>query len=328
MNVTMKDIAVASGVSTTTVSKVLNGRDNNISAVTRNRILENVKKYGYVPNAVAKGLRTQRTNTLGFILPDICNPFFPEIVRGIEDVANSKGFSVIISNTDNNAQRELASFRGLASRMVDGIIFTRALRPNNIEEYANANIPVVVVDREINISGFGFGMIAVDTQRGIYDATKLLLDKGCKRIAYISADYDSEFDRYTGYKKAITEAGASIDNRLVYRRDYDVATGYEGIRKILSSELIDGVVCGNDLIAVGVINALNEANLSVPLDVKVIGFDDVYFGSYINPALTTIKQPAYEIGSEAAKMLIDNILYDVPLSTKILDYTLIIRDSV
>lgn len=328
MKVVMKDVAESCGVSVATISKVINGKDANISEDTRKKVLDTIERMGYMQNAIAKGLRTQRMKMLGFILPDISNPFFAEIARGIEDYANQRDFGVIISNTNGDAQLEYENFKRLTSRMVDGVIFTRTLKLQYLNEYSSFGLPIVVVDREIDFHGSGFGAVMVDTQRGIYDATNILIQSGCNRIAFISAQYMSDHDRFDGYCMALKEHNIPYLPELVFRRDYNVATGYDGIMKILDANNIDGVVCGNDLIAVGVYNAIKEKGLSVPNDIKVFGFDDIYFSKFISPPLSTVHQPAYEMGAHAAKMLIGRIEDNFPLYAEELPYNIVIRDSV
>lgn len=327
MSVTMKDIAVAAGVSTATVSKVINGLDQKISTQTRLRINELIQDMGYTPNAVAKGLKIKSTKMIGFILPDISNPFFPEIARGLEDAAKSRGFGVVLCNTDDGKTQEMERFRFLSSRMVDGIVFIRSLRRGELERFASGGIPIVLVDREVDAEGLGFGQIYIDTQKGTYESTKALIQAGCKKIAFISADQTSGYDRYYGYCKSLQDFGLPVDTNRVYRRLYNVETGYDGVNYLLEKNDFDGIVCGNDLIAVGAMKALTEKGLRVPEDIKVIGFDDIYFSRYLNPPLSTVHQPAYEMGAEAATMLIDNIVFGTPLKKKKLNYTLVLRGT-
>jgi len=325
--ITMKEIAEQAGVSSATVSKILNDNDRYISSATRDRVMKIIKENNYIPNAVAKGLKVRRTNTIGFILPDISNPFFPEIARGIEDTAENYGFAVTFCDTDNDPKRELTSFNLLKSKMVDGIIFTRSLHDSNFDDYLADNLPIVVVDRRIDTEGRNIGKIMVDTRSAMHDATKLLIEKGCRRIAFIGAKNDFEDARYNGYLDALTEAGLDAEATLCYHDDYNVETGRAGVKEIFGVRMADGLVCGNDLIAVGAMAVLREMKLRVPEDIRVTGFDDIYFSRYLSPPLTTIKQPAYEMGRAAAHMLIQNIVNAEPLHTKKLDYTLIPRES-
>ena len=324
----MKQIALLAGVSTATVSKILNHRDDHISAETRQRVLDLIQTYDYKPNALAKGLKVKKTNTIGFILPDISNPFFPEIARGIGDVAKSMDFAVVFCNTDNDVERERDSVLFLQSKMVDGLIFTRSLRESSFEQYLAGHVPIVVVDRAVDIKSREIGKIFINTQSAIHDSTALLLDKGCKRIGFISAMYGSLQDRYEGYRSALQERGVPLDENLLYGGDYSVETGYEGGLALLKRGEVDGIVCGNDMIATGVMRAAEEMGVSIPGELKVVGLDNIYFSQYLHPPLTTVEQPAYEMGREAAQMLINNILYGDPLFTRELPYKMILRETV
>lgn len=325
---TMKEIAALAGVSTATVSKIINQRDEHISAETRTRVLDIIEANDYKPNAIAKGLKVKKTNTIGFILPDITNPFFPEIARGIEDAANKMNFAVVFCNTDNDVERERDSVLFLQSKMVDGLIFTRALRDSSFEQYLAGNIPIVVVDRAVDIHHRKIGKIFINTQLAIHDSTALLFDKGCRHIGFISAIYGSAHERYLGYCSALTERGLSVKSRLLYAGEYTVETGYQGGLLLLKQGLVDGIVCGNDMIATGVMHAAEELKISIPEQLKVVGLDNIYFSQHLRPPLTTVEQPAYDMGHEAAQMLINNILYGTPLSTKELPYRLIMRGTV
>lgn len=328
MPMTMKQIANLAGISITTVSKIINGRDERISNETRERVRKIIAEYDYKPNTLAKGLKGKKTNTIGFILPDISNPFFPEIARGIEDFAKSLDFAVVFCNTDNDVRREKECVSFLKSKMVDGLIFTRSLRNSSFEKYMEGNIPIVVVDRGVDIESNGIGKVFIDTYSAIFDATMLLLDRGCQRIGFISAMHGSVADRYEGYCSALRARGITPDSEMVYGGDYSPETGYEGTNVLMSRKQLDGIVCGNDLIATGVMEAIQEKGLSIPNDVKIVGLDNIYFSKYLSPPLTTVEQPAYDMGRAAAKMLVHNILYDEPLSTCELPYHLILRGTV
>ena len=262
-------------------------------------------------------------------MPDITNPYFPSIVKGLEDTAKQYGYGVIIGNTNDEPDVEKTLIRNMASHLVAGICFVKALKGNNLDSCKQIDLPIVVVDREIEAGDYGFGQVYVDTIKGIYDSTCELIKAGCRKIAFISAYYKNEDnDRYIGYKQALLDNQLMLNESLVYREKYDYPTGYEGIRIILDENSVDGVVCGNDLIAAGVLSFLKENNIRVPDQIKVMGFDDIYLAQCLSPALSTVNQPAYRIGSEAAKMLIDNIEYGTPLFTKKIDYELVMRGTV
>lgn len=324
----MKDIAAAAGVSVATVSKILNGQDAYISAATRQRVLDIVTQTGYVPNAIAKGLKQNRSKMLGFVLPDISNPFFPSVAKGMEEKAHEYGYGVLLVNTNDSVSSERDALRFLSSRRVGGIVFARALQSDHLEKCIETDTPIVTVDRTLDFDAPGMGRVTVDTTAGIRASTEVLIRAGCRRIAYISAQYHSRTDRYFGYCEALAEAGLPLDETRIYKGAFTFETGYEGIRTIWQHGAVDGVVCGNDLIAVGVMSWFKEQSLKVPEQVKVMGFDDIYFSRYMTPPLSTVRQPAYEMGQEAARMLIDYLEYGVPLYNKKLDFSLVMRETV
>lgn len=324
---TIKEIAEMANVSSATVSKILNGKDQYISEATRQRVLEIVEREGYISNAIAKSLKTKSTSTLGIIIPDVMNLFFSELARGIEDAAERKGYSVILCNSDNKTFKEEKYIQVLQEKMVDGIILT-ASEQSVSNSLKRRNMPMVLLDRDILIEG-NVGRIVVDNKTGAYDATKYLIEKGCNNIGFISSDnvVKSSGERLKGYKQALTESNMEVDENKIYLHNYSIDTGYEGAKKLLENNKLDGICCGNDLIAIGAIKALNEMKIKIPGEVKVIGFDDIQISQYVEPPLTTIKQPIYEMGEEAVKMLISIIENKSVGETKVLKTTLVERRS-
>lgn len=327
---TIKDIARKAGVSITTVSKVINGRDDNISDATRQRVKKVVKDNNYIANSVARGLKTKKTNIIGFILPDIVNPYYPEIARGIEDAARDRNFGVIFCNTDNSPEREIECLQFLKSKMVDGIIYTRTLNGSNAENITKVNTPIVIVDRFVDTQRKkNIGKVFVDVSRAIYESTIKLHDAGCRKIAFISSSYTTKSDRYFGYVQAMADLNLSLCEELIYLGEFNVETGYKGAELLLEKhEDIDGIVCGNDLIAIGALDLLREKNISVPKDIKIIGLDNIYLSNFTNPKLSTMEQPTREVGKIAANMLIDFIKEGKPLYDCALNHRYVQRESV
>lgn len=301
---TMKEIARLANVSSATVSKILNGKDQHISETTRKRVLEIVEREGYIPNAVAKSLKIKKTKTLGIIIPDVTNQFFSELARGIEDAAEKEGYSVILCNSDNKIKKEERYLQVLQEKMVDGIILT-ASEQGLTRSLERRNTPMVLLDRDILLDR-KIGRIIVDNLEGAYLATSHLLDKGSKEIAFISSRNTgrSSGERLEGYKKALKERGIKLREDLIFLGEYSIDTGYKGTLEILEKTKIDGICCGNDLIAIGAINALTKKGIQIPKDIRIVGFDDIQMAQYVNPPLTTIRQPIREMGEEAVKMLI------------------------
>lgn len=327
MIMTIKEIAEMANVSSATVSKILNGKDRYISEATRQRVLEIVEREGYIPNAIAKSLKMKSTKTLGIIIPDVMNLFFSELARGIEDAAERMGYSVILCNSDNKLSKEEQYIQVLQEKMVDGIILT-ASEHSVSKSLERRRTPIVLLDRDILIDE-EVGRIVLDNIDGAYKAAQFLIDKGCKNIGFISsADINkSSGQRLTGYKMALADNGLEVDSEKIFLQNYTIDTGYEGSKKLLENYELDGICCGNDLIALGVIKALKEKAIDVPKDIKVIGFDDIQISQYLDPPLTTIRQPIYEMGEEAVKMLVDIIEKRGRGETKVFKTTLIERGS-
>ncbi|MBN2898726.1 MAG: LacI family DNA-binding transcriptional regulator [Clostridia bacterium] len=331
MKTTIKDIAKMAGVSTATVSKVVNHKDNNISEATRQRILNLIEEYNYVPNRVASSMVTKKTHSIGLVIPDITNPFFPEIARGVEDLANQHGYHVILCNSDNDLKKEVAYIAMLQEKMVDGIILTAsAMREGETLDLGRIHVPVITVDRDIKASKIK-GKIIVDNKSGAYEAVSYMLNKGYKRILHLAGPFTSgtSKERYEGYKLAHENFGLPIYEELFVEGFYTAEWGYEGIQRVLNEGIdFDGVFCANDLIALGALKALKEKGVKVPDDIGIVGFDDIYMTTLIEPRLTTVHQPNYQMGYKAAQMLVDFIEEKVVKEKKIILKTeLIIRES-
>lgn len=331
MSITIKEIAQLAGVSKTTVSKVLNNKDESISQATREKIQKIVKENNYVQNKLAQSLVTKKTNTIGLLIPDIRNPFFTEISRGVEDKAHEEGYNIILCNTDEDSEKEYKGIVTLLGRMIDGIIFAASSDTNRKNvNYSNITIPTVLIDKSVNINlGNLKGTIKLDNFQGAYMATKYLLDNGHRKILNLCGPLNEiTSDRLEGYKKALYEYGIEYREDLVVEGKYKIEWGYNFIKNIVNKDF-SAIFCGNDLIAIGVIKGLEEMGLNVPNDVSVVGFDDIQIASLITPSLTTIRQPAYDIGYKASEILIrdleNNDIKD--LDTLVFKPELIVRSS-
>ena len=324
---TIKKIAKLAGVSGATVSKIINGKDQNISNATRLRVLEIVAQEGYIPNGIAKSLRIKNTKTIGLIMPDVMNLFFSELARRIEDAAEEKGYSVILCNSDNGEIKEEKYLNILLEKKVDGVILTASDAGSN-KSLKRCSIPIVLVDRNIDIDK-RVGRITVDNEKGAYIATTYLIEKGCRNIGFISANTKTKpsAERLRGYEKALTEYNIDINKEITYFKSFQVETGYEGTLLILKKGIIDSIFCANDLIAIGAIKALKENNIKIPEEIKIIGFDDIIISKYLDPPLTTIRQPINDLGQNAIDILINLIENRDKDITIVLDPILIERGS-
>lgn len=330
MATSIKDVAREAGVSIATVSRVLNDIDV-VNEDTKKKVLEAISKLGYRPNIVARSLKTQRTKTVGILVPDISSGFYPEIVRGAEDVANIYDYNVILCNSDFDSEKEKEYLRVLREKMVDGVIYmSSSLQEETLDIINELNLTTVLVetkDKEESLPS-----VTIDNAKAAKEVTNYLLNKGLSKIAFAGAKRDNMNawgDRYIGYEEALKEKGLNVDEDLVYAGGLKVKSGYEAVNHFEdSNKSYDAVVCASDEIAMGVINALREKGKKVPEDVSVVGFNDNMMSSVFYPKITTIKQPSYDMGSVAMRMLIKMLSKrELDESQFVLDYALIERDS-
>ncbi|HEY8348087.1 MAG TPA: LacI family DNA-binding transcriptional regulator [Symbiobacteriaceae bacterium] len=308
MAVTIKDVAREAGVGLATVSRVLNN-SGPVSPETRERVLAAARALGYVPNLHARSLVSRATGTVGLIIPDITNPFFPAVTRGVEDAASQAGYTVFLCNTDNDPAKEETDVRKLRERCVDGIIFVGSqARRKRLERLLQDGIPVVVTDREV--PDLDADSVLVDNNWGARAAVRHLIDLGHTRIAHAAGHRQTPTgqDRYAGYCAALEEAGLPVDESLVFWGEFTIESGIQAGQVLLGrSPRPTAVFAGNDLIALGVIRAAREAGLRVPEDLSVVGFDDIPLAALVSPPLTTVRQPAYEMGRLAMTMLLERM---------------------
>lgn len=329
MPASIKDVAKEAGVSIATVSRVLNDI-NVVNEDTKKKVLVAIKKLGYRPNIVARSLKTQRTSTIGIIVPDISSQLYPEIVRGAEDVANIYEYNIMLCNTDLDIEKEKEYLRVLKEKMVDGVLYmSNSLEKEIVELLKELNIPTVLV--ETIDQNNDFPSVSIDNRKAAYEAVEYLVNKGNNKIAYIGPQDEKNNAislRYKGYKKSLEENNIEVDENLIYISKMKSRDGYKAIETILEKEDIDSVFCASDEIAMGAINALRDNGINVPQDVDVIGFNNIYLASVFYPKLTTIAQPMYDMGSVGMRMLIKTINKE-PLEKEhyVLNYNLIERDS-
>ena len=212
--------------------------------------------------------------------------------------------------------------------MIDGIIFAGSQEGGTWDSALLQNVPVVMVDRSAATENENVGRVSIDSKSASAAATRLLIGSGCRQVAYISAKSNTGNQRYLGYLGALEASGMEAREELIYLGSYDVETGMRGVRWLLEQGWFDGIVCGNDLIAAGAMTELKKSGLKVPGDVKIIGFDNIYLSQHLDPPLTTVEQPTYKIGCEAAAMLLENIVNGVPLCSRKLEYRIVMRQTV
>ncbi|AYD39142.1 LacI family transcriptional regulator [Clostridium fermenticellae] len=330
MPASIKDVAKEAGVSIATVSRVLNDVDV-VNEETKKKVLEAIDKLGYRPNIVARSLKTQKTKTVGIIIPDISSPFYPEIVRGAEDVSNIYDYNMMLCNTDLDFEKEMEYLRVLKEKMVDGVLYMSSSLKSNILELINKlQIPMVMVEttsEEGNIPS-----VTINNKQAAEDAVEYLIKKGSNNIAYIGTDKDeinARALRYKGYRSALKNNNLTFNEDITCFGGLKAKDGYEGMKNILEkTQNIDGVFCTGDEIAMGAINFLREKNIKVPEDINVIGFDNIYSAATFYPKLTTVAQPMYDMGSVGMRMLIKIInKQDLENQNYVLKHEIIERDS-
>ena len=301
---TVNDVAKRAGVSPITVSRVINN-SGYISDVTRERVETAIKEIGYVPNTLARGLRSKRTNTLALVVTDITNPYFTSMARGVEDVAGDSNYTVIYCNTDESETKEEKYANMLAQRQVDGVLLVPACGNAKIINFLESNnISVVVLDRRV--SGVNTDFVRSDSENGAYRLIKLLIGLGHEQIAVITGPkkVSTAVDRVKGYRQALVEAGLS-ENELIYYGSFTQQSGYDFTKQaMLQSSRPTAIFAANNFILLGVVKALRELQLNVPDDVSVVGFDNIPQSAMINPSLTTVQQPLEQMGRVATQMLL------------------------
>lgn len=299
-------------VSKSTVSRVLNNLPV-VNAETRRRVLEAMKELSYTPNAMARGLSIKRSRTIGLVLSDITNPFLTEVARGVEDIMNGYSYNVILCNTDGRVEKEAAYTRLLLEKRVDGIIYTSVkIEATDLSELRRYGIPFVLAGRAL--PNFDSDLVIVDDELGGFQATQHLLELGHRRIGYIrgTPGASATEDRQKGYERALTQAEVEVDPDLIVEGDFKQEGGYKAAKTLLSlPERPTAIFAANDFMAIGALEALYEANLRVPEDIALVGFDDISFARLHTIQLTTVAQPKYELGAIAARLLLGRIEGDI-----------------
>ena len=316
MRVTIKDIAKICNVSTATVSRTVNGKKNGVGEKTRKHILETIKKTGYTPNTIARSMVTKRTNTIALIIPDICNPFFAELAKGVDDICYELGYHLFLCNTDSSSKHENEHIAVLRERLVDGIIMTT----QNIEEdntiiikLIKEEYPFVLIERYI--PGLNIPIqITIDNEGGIKKAVSYLVKKGHRRIAFIRGPREAinAEMRFNGYKEALDEHGLRYDSGLVVTGDYQIQSGYSSMSKLLRKNkgAFTALVGSNDLMTAGACSAIFDQGLRIPQDISVVGFDNIPLTGMIYPRITSVGVYINKLGRMAAELLYNRISGD------------------
>jgi LacI family transcriptional regulator len=302
--VRIKDVAVAAGVSVATVSRALSGA-RGVRPEHKTAVQEAAERLGYHPHAIAQALRESRTRAIGMIVPRIDNPFFPQLVQAAEERLQREGLTLLLCSAADDSEVEAGRVQMLVDRRVDGLLISATSRTASVEaiQRASAQLPVVQFDQFAPEAGTPF--VGIDDAAGIDLATAALVAAGRSRLAYVGGS-DSNWSgwrRLEGFRSWAAHADTTAFERI-RTGEFTRAFGREAALDLLRSERIDGLVCGNDLIAIGVLDAAEELGLSVPTDLAITGFDDISVATVSRPALTTIRQPTTEVIDSAIDLLL------------------------
>lgn len=303
-NITIYDVAREAKVSMATVSRVVN-RNPNVKPATRKKVMEVIDRLGYRPNAVARGLASKKTTTVGLIIPDISNIFFAELARGIEDIATMYKYNIILSNSDENTEKELHLLNTMLGKQVDGLIFMGAnITEEHMQEFKKSPVPIVLAG---SLEGTKqIPSVNINYEAAAYDSVKDFIDKGHTKIALIISNFEEPINvkKLAGYKRALAEHNIPFNEEFVIEGDFSYDSGLEaGDRLSDLTEIPSAILVGADEMAVGVVHAIQDKGYNVPQDIEVISFDNTKLTLMVRPQLTTVVQPLYDIGAVAMRLL-------------------------
>ena len=303
-NITIYDVAREANVSMATVSRVVNGNPN-VKPATRKKVADVINRLGYRPNAVARGLASKKTTTVGVVIPDISSIFFAELARGIEDIASMYKYNIILSSSDENIDKEFHLLNTMLGKQVDGIVFMSGnITDEHVKEFKNSPVPIVLAG-SVEESG-QVPSVNIDYEAAAFDAVMSFAQNGHKRIGYVSGNLSAPINekKLTGYKRGLKEAGLSFDESLLVEGDYTYDSGIESFDKFLEAEdRPTAIIVGADEMALGIVHAAQDKGFNVPGDFEVISFDNTRLTLMVRPQITTIVQPLYDIGAVAMRLL-------------------------
>ncbi len=324
---TIQDIARVAEVSKSTVSRVLNGTAA-VNPEKKAAVLKAIDRLGFKPNVIASSLAGGRSMTIGVVTQLIGSPFYDTIAQGVVAELHETDYSPIFADGRWQAAEELEAIQALMGRRVDGLVLIGGSLPGDEISDLCGDLPTVIVARQL--SGRGNICISMDNELGSYQLTKHLIDKGHRKIAVVRGleHHRDATDRFEGYQRALRDNGIELDSRLVYQGDFSAESGMAAVDNLLTEKVeFTAVVAANDLTAFGVRLALHHHNVAVPEQVSIVGFDDQLETSFTIPPLTTLRQPAREMGSQASKALLEMIAGN-NFSSKVFQGELVLRESV
>jgi DNA-binding LacI/PurR family transcriptional regulator len=326
---TMLDVAKLAGVSTATVSRVINSPET-VRIKTREKVARAMKICRYKYNALARGFVTKKSNTIGLIIPTINNPVFAESTSGVQDYADQRNIQVILGNTYYRYEQEESLVQTLREKQVDGLLIT-STNPRSavIKNLLDEGFPFVLLYSTVKKGVLS--AVGIDNYQGGYQATDHLVKLGHERIGMAAGSFsisDRSFHRWHGYRQCLKDHNIAYDRDLLVQSDYSLTGGRDSVKKMLSAKNPPtAVFCSNDYLALGAMKGARELGYNLPEDLSIVGFDDVQIASYVIPELTTIRQPAYEMGKLGAELLFQCIKKQTKPVQLMLESSLIVRDS-
>lgn len=327
--VTIADVAVHAGVSKTTVSHVISG-NRPVSSGTRSRVELSIEELGYRPDGIARSLRTRRTHMVALIIPDITNPFYPVLARGLEQEMSGAGYRAFICNSDGETEQELGFLAEVCDRRVDGIVLDSFhLSVDDVHAVTRGQVPVAWIGGTPRAHP-GFDSVHPDDERGAFEATMHLVRKGHRAIAMIDGPAGSGTSRRRGYLRALSQAQLSPVPASPIRSDWTRQAGADALPELLAaSPRPTAVFCSNDRTAIGVLDAAHALGLGIPEELAVVGFDDIEEAAMTTPPLTTVGNPAMETGRAAGRLLGDRMsgAYRGPARAVTLPASLVVRST-
>jgi LacI family transcriptional regulator len=307
---TIKDLARELKLSPSTVSRALRNHPD-ISPGTKKRVVSLADKLDYHPDSIAQSLQTKKTKTIGVIVPEIKQPFFASVINGIEELAYAAGYTIIVCQSNETADREVVVARSLGSHRVAGLLVSLSRNTKNLDHFKllqRRGVPVVFFDRVSN--DIEASKVVVDDYKGAFEVVEHLIKYGYKRIAHLAGPQNLSISKYRfkGYKDALRQGNLSYNDSMVVRGGLDDTDGIVGVQKLLNlSTIPDAIFAVNDPVAIGAFVMIKEHGLKIPQDIALAGFSNTHMTSLLEPPLTTVEQPSYEIGKTAAQLLMEQI---------------------
>lgn len=329
MTITIYDVAREANVSMATVSRVVNGNPN-VKPATRKKVLETIERLGYRPNAVARGLASKKTTTVGVIIPDISSIFFSELARGIDDIANMYKYNIILSNSDQNIDKEIKLINSMLEKQVDGIVYMGGkITEEHINQFKTSPVPIVLaatVDASEKTPS-----VNIDYEQAAFEAVQMLLDNGNDKVAFVTGLEETTANalKFEGYKRALKDAEKDVQDDYLIRGDLSYQSGIKAVEVLLElNDRPSAIFVASDEIALGVIHGIQDRGLSVPNDIEVVGFDNTRLAQMVRPTLSTVVQPMYDIGAVAMRLLTKYMnKEEVSDNTVVLPHQIIERNS-